>query len=229
LLDSKRTDLLCFSVDHLHTFDFDNFVAVFAREVIPTQFAFTLESRFDENTTASSLILDPVALAYFSLSAYQFEYPFSLETDIDRLLVLFARMNEEDIIEEIALAGIAVTSTGLPFSLRLHGFNRDSRPLWEIPEAAEMIRIFVENGGMSVLEVTTTMGQDDGRALGPRPLGALEVWTIFRGFVRRAKDEGRSYVERSLTDFLTDLSESNVRLDQITKSHAARSKKARQH
>jgi FRG domain len=73
-VDGRRLEVLCFSLEHLHTFLPSKFITLFAEQAIPTQFAWYLREHLQLLTDGGAtwdIVFDPLALGYFSLSKYQ--------------------------------------------------------------------------------------------------------------------------------------------------------------
>src|SRR4029077_8719697 len=104
---NRKLDFLCFCLEHLHALKFSNFIDLFAAQVIPSQFGSYLQEHLallEDGGALWDVVSDPVSLGYFSISKYQFEYPFALEEKLDRTIVLFPEMTAADIRDEIISA-----------------------------------------------------------------------------------------------------------------------------
>jgi hypothetical protein len=150
----SRCDLLWFCVDPLVAFTFDRLVALFADQILPTRFALNLMRSFESPGVLLDLVSDPLELQYMAPDWYMLLSEFALEVDVDRLIVLYCGMDDQDVMEDVALAGREVLESRRPFHLRLSGFAEDVSILTD-PEARKLLSAFMKYGGMSVLAMST--------------------------------------------------------------------------
>jgi hypothetical protein len=222
-LRNRKLELLCFSLNHLFDFNFPDFITVFATQVIPSQFVGYLNEHLlllSDGGALWDLAFDPLALGYFSISAYQFDYPFSLEEQIDKVLILFEEMEEPDILDEIIFVAPKVLRSNEPVGLRLHGFSQDSREIWQIPEALKILRKFADYGGLSILTVFSLVRFESEKEFvskvpGFLPLGAFELWVILRGEMSDLLQKPETYIPAHRESFFHDLYASNSKLDDL--------------
>lgn len=210
------------------------FAALFAEEILPSQLLLFLEQQLNDDSVPWTVVSDPVDLAYFTVADYYHEFPFVFETDIDRVIYLFRAMRTEDVHDEI-LSAARIHSSNNHFVLRIHGFNKDSRPLWQIPEALELLRAFVRGGGISILlpfgmfelepvgdaKISILSGEANIKmkgarsALGEHPLGAFECWVAARGNMETFIRDPQRNIPELWSRFLPALTKARRTLDEI--------------
>jgi hypothetical protein len=216
-------DIFSFIVDAELTCDLEQLAVMMAREMVPAQIADHFIQGWkneDWDPIFEAPSFDPTHLGYLSTSRFRFELPFAVDPQPADTIYLFQDMTEDEIDAEILSAELARRS-GLndAFFLRVHGWIGDSRELWEIPEAVELLRRFAAHGGLSPLEVFEQMPArlekkfDNPRSPFPPPLGSFSVWRIVNGHIGPDSKLTEENIQDFIEKFKDDLVVSNNALD----------------
>lgn len=200
-------------------YDFQKVVQMFSEQLIPSMAGFFVESCIRENDGGLSdfwgASFNPALLAFLSPSDYGMLSPLALERNIEKLILVHANMDDDDLKAVFCDALSVVLKDQSPYIVRFPDFSFDPRELWEIPEAIAMCSRILNIGGISVLEVFEEKAQTDSgmNVVGPSGLSAFHIWMIGNNLI--ADIVGKELSRETFEQFHSDLLLSNVTLEQL--------------
>lgn len=147
---------------------------------------------------------------------YTREIP-SGNSDYDLMcLALDPDMTRKEIEEVIQKSMPICKNKAQGFVFSLGGFDEDPRELWQIPKAIKFMKMIMDIGFMSVLEVSTMCVElmpERFKGIGGAPgLGALELWVCANN---RMHEENLDISNEMMKEFLADLNESNNKVEKL--------------
>lgn len=216
-----------FITDPWLLFDFLKFKRIFIEQFVPTAIIGFWENWVDDKDEISklrwSVPFNPALLGYVSRFQYRFSSPLAAERDVSRLVLINNDMDKDDISESFLFCMPHIMGGGGPFLLKLHGYGHDARPIWEIPDAVQRAVWIFDIGGISVLEVSSSLNSastdDEIHADG---LGAFEVWLIAKGLMEEVNGKSLGEIRPIYESFWRDLSVSNKKMEKYYKEALGR-------
>lgn len=222
---TRPLDAFLFLTDHLLLLRFEKFRKLFCEQYIPT----AVDSFWDQDLeyggkldTLWDLSFNPTLLGYFTTADYRFYSPLGLEKDPERKIYILPDMTKRDLIEAFAYALPEVVEKNEPMMVSFHGWNRDERELWNIPEAVALSKTILEIGGISALEVFPNMRWDavpkeDDREFRPTGMGAFDIWMMAKELIDSLNGKNLADHMDLFEAFKSDLIQSNNTLETFTR------------
>ena len=223
---ARPFEAFLYLTDHLLLLRFEQFRKLFCEQYIPT----ALDSFWDQDLEYSGGKLDtlwdlsfnPTLLGYFTTVDYRFYSPLGLEKDPGRKIYVLPDMTKRDLIEAFAYALPQVLEMNEPMMVNFHGWNRDERELWNIPEAVALAKMILEIGGISALEVFPNIRWNDKPKEEPRQfhqggMGAFDIWSMARGLIDSLNGKNLADHMDLFEAFKVDLIRSNGTLEAFTR------------
>ena len=213
--------LMDYIVEPWLLFDFKKFASLFISELVPSAIdAFwkeDLQSYKGALGCMWSTSFNPALLGYATLFSYRFQSPLALERRIEDVVLVLPGMSKSDIEELFISCMPRILLESKPFEVKFHGYSRDLRPLWRIPEVARRCKEIVALGGLCPLKVASEPKADPKEIADPG-LGAFEIWLTSKGRMdhwnRRAMSPKSSIYDR----FSQELDKSNEVLEALATS-----------
>jgi hypothetical protein len=223
--------IMNYVVDPWVLFEFGSFRKMFVEQFVPT----AVHSLWSEDLLESggtlecmwSLSFNPALLGFVTRSDFRFNSPIALESDVARTIYISPSMDREDIEEVFVSCMPEILEKSMPFELKFTDYSGDSRELWEIDRVIEQAGYIMEVGGISVLEVFTSVRDENDRPIrGSREivrqegigggLGAFEVWLFATQQYKQVK--GAALNRELCENFLPTLLASNSKLEELARS-----------
>lgn len=228
-VDSVPRSVMKYVVDPWILFNFSAFKRIFVQQFVPTAVdGFWKEDLQDSDGTLEnmwSVSFNPALVGFVTEGAYRFYSDYALEKSIDKTICISPEMELEDIEEAFISCMPSILSGSEPYQVKFTGYSRDSRELWEIDRVIEQAGFVLMVGGISVLEVFTSLQDETGRLIRRkgqpvrqgeinRGLGAFEIWLIAQRIF--PPPEGMDWPNLR-TDFLAALGEANERIELLAR------------
>lgn len=108
---------------------------------------------------------------------------YSVKSEKPNLMVLETDVGISDADIRKAMTGMHKFRECVPNAhvvVIVHGYDEDSRELWEIPEVAVLFQRLVASGFISYLDISPSLSKEEAMKDCPG-FGSLEVWLIARG------------------------------------------------
>lgn len=184
---SDPLQFMNYVVDPWTLLDFEGWSSLYATQFIPSvideiwmQDLANYDGGLESLWTVS---FNPALLAYVTTSQYRFWSPLAYDKNVENHIYIFPDMDVHDMVEAIVACYPRIVEEDLPFKVLFHGYSRDDRPIWKIPEVVQKAKSLIEIGGLSPLDVLGgfghQMGKGDPPKFGePEGLGAFEIWLI---------------------------------------------------
>jgi hypothetical protein len=220
----RFNDLMTYIVDPWLLFNFRPFRKMFVEQFVPTAvgsfwkedlnlFEGSLESMW-------SLSFNPALLGFVTNNDYRFDSPSSLEPDVDKVIYITPEMDRDDIEEAFISCLPSILAGSKPYRVKFTDYNHDSRELWQIDRVICQTQGIVELGGISVLEVFTSLTDEENETHHSlfRGLGAFEIWLIAKRQLQLVQGTPIDSHPTLLHEFWSALLASNEQLENRARS-----------
>jgi hypothetical protein len=225
-VDANPRSLMDYVVDPWVLFDFKPLKRIFVEQFLPSAISsyWREDLQLYEGTLGCmwSLSFNPCLLGFVTESAYRFTSEFGLERNIEKTIYITPEMDVGDIEEAFISCMPSILAGSEPYEVKFTGYSRDDRELWEIERVLEQAGFILAIGGISVLEVFTSLRDEKNRPIQRKgrfrhreesngALGALEVWLFGKRLFRDAR--GMNLDLRIKSEFWNDLMIANETLE----------------
>jgi len=230
-VDSVPRSVMKYVVDPWILFNFSAFKRIFVQQFVPTAVdGFWKEDLQDNDGTLEnmwSVSFNPALIGFVTEGDYRFYSEYALEKSIDKTICISPEMELDDIEEAFISCMPTILSGSEPYQIKFTGYSRDPRELWEIDRVIEQAGFALMVGGISVLEVFTSLQDETGRLIRRRGqpvrqgeinrgLGAFEIWLIAQRTFPPPEGVNGSELKAS---FLAALGEANERIERLAREY----------
>jgi len=223
-LETDPRSLMTYVVDPWLIFDFVRFKSMFVKEFIPT----AVDGYWCEDLNIHdgrlgcmwSISFNPALLGFVTNSDYRFKSPLAMERNIDQIIFVTPQMERDDLEEIFCSCLPSIFNGGSPYQVKFTDYSDDDPEIWLIERAIQQCKWIVEVSGISVLELSSAIKEQDGTKVDllPGGFGAFEIWLISRRLLE-AMNRTVIDVKASLfKEFLSQLRTSNRDLEARTRA-----------